>query len=196
MALPAIIHRVVTPPTEPAATLEQLKLHARIETDDEDTELERLLLAATSAVENECRGLALVDRTIEVLVSEAPVGDVALPVRPARTLEQVATYAADGTETVVDLDGYLLRPDHRVQLANGTLSWPVFGERLYGGLGLRYVAGYGPTAATVPHELQQAVLALATYWADNREASSARHLPDSVRGACDPFRRFDHLGRA
>lgn len=192
MTTAAYIQRVVTPPATPAATLAQLKAHARIETTDEDaTELPRLLLAATAAVENECRGLALVDRTMEALVTDpySAVGELVLPVRPARTLTQVATYSSAGAATVLTLSDYVLRPDGIVVVADGTITWPR-GTRLWGALGVQYVAGYG-TVDDVPDELQQAVLALATYWYDNREASTARHLPDSVVRACDPFRRFD-----
>lgn len=190
----AFIQRVVTPPATAAATLEQLKAHARIETPDEDTtELPRLLLAATAAVENECRGLALVDRTMEVLATGRWLHELVLPVKPVRELVQVATYDTAGVADVQPLPGFVLRPDGAVLLADGTYTFPE-GTRLWGSLGVQYIAGHG-TVEDVPDELQQAVLALATHWYENREAHNARHLPDSVVRACDPYRRFDLAGR-
>jgi uncharacterized phiE125 gp8 family phage protein len=99
-----------------------------------------------------------------------PTGSVELPIGPLQSVVHVKTYDQSNVATTMDSDQYFL---DRLSVPgtlnlNTGVSWPVF-TRNKNGIEIQYIAGYGDSAADVPHPLCLAIKMLAAHWYENRE---------------------------
>src|SRR5690606_5003903 len=97
-------------------------------------------------------------------------GAVTLPVAPLMSLTAVNAYDEAGTAYPVTLDQFEIDAmTPRLLLPAEIEGVPALRRRQ--GIEIDYVAGYGETAADVPADLRQAVLALCAYWFEHRDAA-------------------------
>lgn len=191
---------VTTQPALEPVTLEQAKLHLRVDWTDDDAQISDLITAARAWCEQGLRR-ALITQTLKATIQlpepvqgklSGVVGRVGwpieLPMTAAGTLQsvslaeietQIATFAS-----LVATDDYLVDESSepgRIWLAAAAIAmWSV--SLNYPGsvprVRVTYVAGYGATAASVPYPIRQAILRGVGHLYENREAGGA--IPDSL----------------
>lgn len=179
---------ILEPEGEPVS-LEEAKAHLRLETEEEDGLLLRLIEAARREVEASARRLML--RQVWRLYLDAwpRGGTVMLPFAPLKSVLSVTVFDADGeahdvpaTDYLVDLAGAPGRLKLRRTIKPG---------RAMNGIEIDVDAGYGEPE-DVPAPLRHAVLMLAAHWFENREAVTAQPslaaMPLGLERAIAPYR--------
>lgn len=189
---------LITAPTEEPVTLEEAKLHLRVDLPEDDELIEGLIAAARQWVEHYARR-ALVTQTWELRGDCWPGAEIYLPWPPLASVTSVKGTDEDGNETTVSASNYVVDTGSepgRVALKS-TGNWPATDVRP-GGFAVRYVAGYG-AAAAVPRVFKQSILLLVGHLYENREEVTAVSgvvpavVPLGAKMLLWPFRvlRFD-----
>jgi uncharacterized phiE125 gp8 family phage protein len=168
---------LVTPPAVEPVTLAEAKLHCRVEADNtyNDSLITTLIQAAREWVEKEL-DRSLIDTTWDYYLEDFPGchGDkLVLPRPPLRSVTHVK-YVDDGSGSLITL---AVNTDYRVFTPSKmpgflrpayNVSWP--GPRDQSdAVQVRFVAGYGATAASVPACLKAGIKLLVGHWFENRE---------------------------
>ena len=189
---------LITPPAIEPVTLAEVKTHLRLPADaTEDAYLTTLIAAAREYCEQETRR-AFITQTweltldgwpgsrgndewwdgvkegaISMLTGRADV--IELPLLPILSVTSLTTYNEADQPTVVDANTYLLDRVQGRLTKKDLVTWPT-NLRNYQSIVVRYVAGYGAAAITVPAPLRSAILQLISHWYENREYVAANGL--------------------
>jgi len=205
--------RLITAPATEPLTLAETKTYLRVDVADEDAYISGLIATARMWVEKRI-GRALITQTWEYVLDAWP-GSVAngwwdgavqkpvtgssrraveLPLPPLQSVTFVQTYDDADQITVFEASNYLVdatRIPGRLVLRTGQV-WPSV-TRAANGIEIRFIAGYGGTAADVPGTFRQALLILVAHWFENRVQINGRALPRTAPAAVEallaPFRR-------
>lgn len=155
----------------------------------DDTLLTALIQAAREYTEG-FQNRALVTQTWELVLDEWPAEDyIDIPLPPLQSITSIVYKDTAGTEATMSTGDYIVDVDSfvgRVALAYGK-SWPSATLYPYGGIRIRFVAGYG-LAVSVPQATKQALLLLIAAWYENREGISERSMqevPFAVKALLD-----------
>jgi uncharacterized phiE125 gp8 family phage protein len=182
---------LVAPAAEPLA-LADAKSYLRIAYDGEDALVAGLIAAARARIE-ELAGVAMISRTLRVMLHRWPSGalerrSVRLPVRPADELVAVRVFNADSeAETVTERFALSRGRAARVSWVSGAFPWP---RRRFDGIEIDYRAGFGAAPADVAEGLRLAVKRLVAHGYHARDAETiAGPLPQDVAGLVSPWRR-------
>lgn len=194
---------VIDPPEDLVVSLEEAKVHLRVDHDDDDDYIEALIAAATATIDGPdgWLGRALVEQTLEWQGNQF-CGDVTLGYPPLINIVSVKYIDTDGVEQIVPSDQYRLvgstsRP--RLALAYGA-AWPAVRSEDEA-VKVRYSAGWpvetegeGDDAVTTwtgPAPIRHAVLMMVSELYENREASSdvkRAELPFAVEALLSTYR--------
>lgn len=177
---------ILTPPVSDPVSLAAAKLFLRVDHDDEDELITRLLGAATHAVEAGSGRVLIARRVRETLDFWRPdsVGGALLGASPVTNIVAVRLIASNGSESVIDPDTYRLdgaRDRPRIIFTHGL---PAI-LRAAGAVEIDYDCGLAEDAADVPPALTQAVLHIAAALYEAREGATA--IPESARALMRPF---------
>lgn len=162
--------RIAQPTVEPV-TLEQAKLHLRVDINDEDQLITELIKVARASAEDHL-GRTMVSTSWRLTVDKFSPA-LELPNPPCISVSSVKYIDSTGTEQTLNPVEYLVdavsEPAHIVP-AVGRI-WPETQDRI-NAVTVEYTAGYGSTAAAVPTPIKQwMLLAIGDMYA-NRERSS------------------------
>ena len=149
-------------PTLPAVSLTDLKEHCRVDGYSFDYELARHGKAAATELETYA-ALALLDQSIRVTLPVWPRKDTfGLPIIPMIDPLSV-TVTADG----VAFEDYAVCTGHRPALR-------LSGDRPCGVIVIEYLAGFGPTATSIPADLANAIMDQAAAFLDAKGAGDGK----------------------
>jgi uncharacterized phiE125 gp8 family phage protein len=186
--------QLITAPAVEPVTLPEAKAHLRVLHSAEDTLIEGLVKAARIHIEA-TTGRALVTQTWDFWLPAFPVsGVVELPKPPLQTVTWVKYRDLDGVEQTLDAADYLVVAPGligTVELAPDA-DWPATQTRQQA-IAVRFVAGYGAAADSVPADLRAALLLMAEHLYYNRGAVTAENLkatPMGVDALLGPHRTF------
>lgn len=169
---------LVTPPAVEPVTLAEVKLLARIDTDDEDSLLDSFITAARQAAENFTRRSYItqtwrmsLDLACEPWADNLPEGVydlpqaaiygdlpnvIRLPKQPIQSVTSIVSFDTDNTQSTYDPSNYTLdAAGARIYLNQGSL-WPS-NMRPADAMRVTYVAGYGSAATDVPQPIRTAI---------------------------------------
>lgn len=165
--------RTAAPSVLPVS-LEEAKAHLRVDIEDEDALIERMIAAATAKFDGwrAGLGLALIEQTWEQAFPWF-ADALYLPLRPVAAIDSVLYYDADNalqplddsvSQILTDLRGpkIVLAPDQ---------SWPLTYPR-EDAVTVTFTAGYGACGEKVPEPLRQAILLTVGHWYENREPTA------------------------
>lgn len=173
------------PATEPV-TLEEIKLHLRVDTEDEDDWLTARITAARVFCE-EFQRRGFITQTWELWLDAWPdKGYIEIPLPPLQSVTSVKYYDTDDTEATFSSDCYFVdskSESGRIGLNYGEV-WPSTTLRPMNGICVTFKAGYGD-ADDVPESVKQAMLLLIAHWYENRETvissgAMPKEMPFSV----------------
>lgn len=155
--------------TEPI-TLEEAKLHLKIDIVDDDALITALISTAREMAEHES-GQIFITKTIELVYDSAP-NSIEIPHRPLQEVMKIETVSDAGVKSEVsntlydvDTSGQIL--PGRVRLKEGC-TWP--DHRDFASFIITIKAGYGDTADDVPTPIKQAILQTIGHLYENRES--------------------------
>lgn len=191
---------LVTAPTIEPVTLAEAKAHLRITVDDENGLIQTLIGAARQYVETATHR-ALLQQTWDDKRDAFPCGDIVLPLAPVTSVTSVSYVDQNGDTQVWSSALYDTDLPVGPQAAKARIT-PGYGE-IYpitraeiNAVTIRFVAGYGTTAATVPASLRAAIKGLIGHWYYNRETTvvgvgiGALVVPYFVDALVWPYRVF------
>lgn len=179
-------------PAEEPVALAEAKAFLRLDDDAEDALVATLIAAARLHIEG-TTARAMLAQTWRLVLDAWPAGrEVPLPVGPALSLVAVTAYDDDGEAHALELTQFELETSApRLLLPPEVAGMPVLQDRH--GIEIDYVAGYGESAADVPADLRQALLALVAYWFEQRDAvviaGSGSVVPAGFERLVAPYRR-------
>lgn len=159
----------VTPATDEPVSLDEAKVHLRVDSIDEDDLIQSLISAARQQVENHTRH-ALLTRTYD-LALPCFGGCIELPWPPLQSVTGVFYTAVGASEATVAPSVYVVTTSGvrgRITQAYGQY-WPVFTAGIPYPVRVRFVAGFGDVD-DVPAEIKQAILLIVGALYENREA--------------------------
>lgn len=178
--------RLVTPPTIEPVTLEEVKLHLRVDGTEEDSLISALITAARQKAEEYTKRV-FITQSWE-LALDSVSGKVYLPRPPIQAINEVTL---DGE--IVSAENYSL------------IGQDVFYSRIPfrainpASLVIRYTSGYGSNATDVPQAIRQAILMLVAHLYEAREgeapqveyevqARAGADIPPMVASLLRPYR--------
>lgn len=185
---------IVTPPTVLALSLEEAKRQVRRFDNDEDADIEAIVREATEFVEEETRR-KLLSTTYDLRLCAFPAaGWIEIQRPPLQSVTSVTYYDQAGAQQTLATSVYRVhapsQPTGRrgwIELVDGQV-WPVTAER-DDAVTVRFVAGYGADASTVPAALRRALKLLVSHWYENREPTArAADMPFGIADICGKFR--------
>lgn len=156
-----------TAPTVEPVTLDEAKLHLRVDGADEHTLITDLIMGARQLAERETKR-AFITQTWEMFLDYAPP-EIEIPKPPLQSVVEITVFDEDGGEALVDNTTYIVDPSQnsrgRVKVKSG-LGWP--SHREFASFRIEFKAGYGDAATDVPQALKQKLLQMIAYLYDNR----------------------------
>lgn len=160
--------KLITAPTAEPITLDEAKLHCRVDHADEDALISSLIATAREAVEH-ITGRALMPQTLELALDDFD-DVIQLPRPPFASVTSVKYLDGNGVLQTLDTASYVVDSHSepaRLMPAYGT-SWPSVRDQANAVL-IRYQAGYAD-AASVPSQIKSwMLLHIANLYA-NRES--------------------------
>ena len=146
---------------------------------DEDAWIESQIKAVRKWCE-ELRGESFITQTWELSLNDWPhKGNyIELPYSPLQTISTIKYYETDDTENTWSTDYYYENTNYNPGRAilKYSQTWPSETLRTSDAILIRYISGYGATAASVPEEVKLAMLMMIGHFYENREATFDRIL--------------------
>ena len=180
--------RLITPPAAEPLTVYEARAHLRLDETDtsEDAALGEAIQAAREAAEHET-GRALLEQTWETTADYFPVGGIELGRPPVQSITSITYRDSAGAQQTLAPSAYTL--DDTVQPAEAVpvVAWPTGTD-----VRVRFVAGYGDTAAAVPAGIKRWMkLRIGTLYAQREDVSDKQLTPvPHTDRLLDPYRTW------
>ena len=168
---------LLAPPAYPVVTLARAKAHLRITHEADDDLIGELVTTADRFLTGDT-GMALVNQTFRLGLSDWPAGAILLPRQPVQSIVAVTIFDADGSPR--PLDPSAIHLDIRSRPNSIELDPSGLTPGTVNGIDIDFVAGFGATPVEVPETLRQAVLHLVAHWYEFRGAFGASDQPVSI----------------
>ena len=186
------ISRVLTvaPATEPVS-LDEVKAHLRLDTDEDDALLGVMATAARQLIE-QITGRALIAQAWLTTLDAWPERGVDLLPLPLMSVSGVSAYRADGVTIEIDAASYYTTGGAmpRVIAPAGIIP-----GRASGGIAITHTAGYGATGDSVPAALKMAILQITAAMYERRgddigddQTDTISRIPAGARALINPYR--------
>jgi len=176
--------KLKTAPTVEPITLDEAKLHLKVDSADDNALISALITTARQLAERETKR-AFITQTWQMYLDVAPV-EIDIPKPPLQSLVAITVIDEEDNETVVDEGLYYTDKSQnspgRVKLKTGT-AWPA--HRNFASFIVEFKAGYGDAATDVPEALKQGILQLVAYLYENR---GAEEIPKGIKMLFWPFK--------
>lgn len=154
--------RLVTGPGVEPVSLEEAKLHLRVDHEADDALISMQIKAARQRVES-FTGRALISQTWRALLDEFPAEALELPLPPLQSVTHVKYVDAAGDLVTWSPDEYSVQAHSSPWAERGRVV-PRYGYSFPSpryqdeAVEVEFVAGYGSSAAAVPESLRAALL--------------------------------------
>lgn len=180
-------YQCTTLATQEPVSLEEARLHCRIDSHDEDGYLAALITTARRWVERQT-GLQLVQSTWTWTLDRLPytMEPLYVPVSPLVSVTSIKYIDGSGIQQTLANTSYIVDATSmpgRIALVYGQV-WPIVQLRA-NAVEVVFKAGYGSTtstapqsAAAVPRTIKMAILLLVGHWYANREQTSENSPTD------------------
>lgn len=166
-----VLAQTSAPAVEPLS-LDEAKLHLRVDIGDDNELITALIVAARQYVEG-ATNRALISQTWRLSLDYWPYANcIRLPKPPLQSVTSLVYLDEDGNQTTWDASNYIVDTDSepgRLVLADDA-SWPSLTLYPSNPIRVTYVAGYGDEGSDVPEHLRLALKLLIGHWYENREA--------------------------
>jgi uncharacterized phiE125 gp8 family phage protein len=160
--------RLITAPAVEPITLEEAKMHLRVDHSEEDAKIQTIVRAARYMVDgrNGYLGRALVTQTWELVIDHFPTNEIKIPLPPLQQVISVKYDDTGGAEQSLTTSDYdvdaVSEPGWIVPAIGG---WPTGVFQGINAVRIQFIAGYLPSsdsppdlAANVPFDIKAAML--------------------------------------
>ena len=179
----------VSPPSVEPVSLDEVKAYLRIDGTDDDALLTRLIEAARERAEEYTRR-AFITQEWDAVYDDVTADYIELPRPPLISVTGVY-YTTDAGEQTLATSAYYVdsisEPGRVILLASG---WP--SRRSKAGLRVRYSAGYGAAASSVPGPIRQAIITAVGDWFEAcgsvAVGEAVNELPSGAKATLEPYR--------
>ena len=187
-----MIFKLKTAPAIEPIMVQDAKAHMRVETDEDDLLISRLITMARSRVEI-ITLRALITQTWELYMDKFPSDEIELSRAPIQSLTSIAYTKTDGTAgTVTSYQLDKSTEPARLSAAYGE-SWPAT-KNILNAVLITFVSGYGVKAEDVPEELKHAIKLIVAEFYERREhgivAAQISRVPLNAEWVLWPYRVF------
>jgi uncharacterized phiE125 gp8 family phage protein len=163
--------RLITAPAGEIVPLSEMKIHLRVDIDDDDILIDQQQAAAREFLEGIFLNRALLTQTWELVLDAWPGGDeIAIPRPPLQSVTSVKYYDEDSVESTLSSSSYIVdnasEPGRLVLKASA--DWPSVNLQVVNGIVIEFVAGFGD-ADDVPEVYKQALKLMVGDMYENRE---------------------------
>lgn len=158
---------VIAPPGALPIALADAKAHLRVDHDEEDAVIARLISSATERVEA-WAARPLIARTYRWTFDRFPYGAVSLPVGPLLELFAIRVRDAGGAAVELEPERYAVDPTVSPARLYSVGAWPAVGAAR-DGVEIEFQAGYGLAPENTPASLREGVLALVAHAYERRD---------------------------
>ena len=179
---------LLDPPATTPITLAEVKDQLRVEADDDDTILTRLIDVAVAYTDVKgALGQAMITQKWGQWVNSTPPQTVSLILGPTTGVTAVKYYDTDGVLQTDTLSNYQITGTEFATIVGPKtgFSWPVTQDRA-DAIRIEYEIGYGESTTDVPETIRHALMLLVGHWYDNRENTQMDELSNIPFG-------FEHL---
>ena len=149
----------ITEPSVEPITLEEAKLHLRVDHATDDDLITSLIVASREQAE-QLLGRALITQTWERVLDAFPESEIELGMPPVQSITSVIYVDGAGDEITLDAEDYTLDsstlPGYVLPSETQDV-WPVTLDTV-NAVRVRFAAGYGSTGASVPSSIRQWML--------------------------------------
>lgn len=173
----------VTAPSASPISLAEAKAQMRVEGNDDDIVIQRLIDASVAFVDAQgVLGFAMITQTWGQWLGPNP-GTVSLLLGPVQSVSAIKYYDADGVlQTATLSDFNVFGTPNRITVSpKSGKAWPITQTR-DDAIKIEYVVGYGATSASVPQTVRHALMMLVAHWYENRETSAEKQMVDLPYG--------------
>jgi uncharacterized phiE125 gp8 family phage protein len=180
--------KLVTGPAVEPVTLTEALSHCRVDQGQEDSWFETAIASARIYCE-QYTWRTYVDQVFDYTFHNFPLVPLEIPRAPLVEVQSVKYYGEQGTEYTMELSNFLLCYDTEpgvITLKNG-IMWPSVTLREVNAFKIRFKAGHGATAATVPAPVKQAMLIHIAWQYENRAGETSK-IPDAIGNLLRPDR--------
>lgn len=171
---------LITPPTVEPLELPELKVHLREDGSEQDALITSLIVAAREHVEG-FLGRKLINQVWDLTLDGFFGSSITIPYAPLVSVGSVKYLDTAGVQQTMTASDYVVdtaRQPGRVFLAYQAV-WPTAQSR-ENAVVIRFTAGYGTTAASVPDSIKAAMKLLVASWYENREAVNVGNIVNVV----------------
>lgn len=189
-----------TKPIEQPLTKEEVKLHLRVDFDEDDSLIKILIPAATQYAEKYMRR-ALITQTWTLFLDDFPPGSssffidqsfetlnteiIIIPLPPLQSITTVKYIDNDGVQqTLAASDFQFDKESDPARLAPSfSKTWPITRNQL-NAVEIEFITGYG-LAVSVPEPIKQGLFLIIGHWYENREQVVIGKIPKELMKAVD-----------
>lgn len=171
---------IVDVPLVTPVTLAEAKAHLRIDSDDDDVLVTRLIAVATAYTDVKgALGQAMITQKWAQWFGSNPEQTVALILGPLQVVNAVKYYDQDGVLQDDDINNYQVFGTEYASYIGPKdgFSWPNAQDRS-DAIKIEYTIGFGDAATDVPDTIRHALFLLIGHWYENREQSTTDNLSD------------------
>jgi uncharacterized phiE125 gp8 family phage protein len=178
--------QLITPPALEPVTLDEAKLHLKVDSTDDDALITRLIAAARARAEWNT-GRAFVTQSW-ILWRDAWAEQFEIPLPPLQAVTAVTAYAPDGSETTIDPTTCTVdAASQPARIVFGCI--PPVALRAINAVSIAFTAGYGDAADDVPAPVREAILEIIAELYTHRGDGPAE-LSLSAQALLAPYRVF------
>ncbi|WP_350342350.1 head-tail connector protein [Proteinivorax tanatarense] len=179
---------VIKPIDKEVIPLEQVKLHLRIDNDEEDRYIESLINAAVDYCETFTKR-AINQKQIKIIANSFPKGELKLPIQPIQAIKKISYTDKTGQLKELDPKSYRKVLDVEPPVLVSWDYWPKDVLVSSGSVQIEATVGY----IKVPDSIKQATLLLCGHFYENREIMrqgyvNGNEVPFSVTALLYPYK--------